>query len=620
MTDGYDDIPSVIAGPVVRHTTRKEINLWIVLRDKPETDSVNIHIYLDRDGHSETESRTETRIVSIGDHCHIALIRCFFDITDPDTELVYYNPEMPGFTPEVLASICYQGEHFPSIRIPHKHTAIAQASCRKPHAECDKDQLKALAKEVRNTLTDTQRPSQLFLTGDQIYADDVAPALLKKLQDSALKLGIPTGRAPDQEQDRKLKEFLNHRYAVLSEKQGFTSGEKASHLVYPSEFLMMYLFAFGGSVSIASPRAFSRIRKVKPLLYIRPVDAKTLRTIRMQLSGQYKADIHRLKAFQRTAQNKVRRLLANTSTYMIFDDHEVTDDWNLSTENMRGLKNSPIGRYLYGNALAAYTLCQHWGNCPASSDALVDLAENLLSYPDATSNERQAPDALWQHDWGYSLNQHPPVFVLDTRTKRIYDKHGNTGLMSDESLSKLEGDIAGFPDTPVRIIVSPTPVYGLTGIEFVQRQTFRYFSDREAWIFHRRTFRKLVDTICAGDNLKNVIILSGDVHYAFLSRRIKKHAPDIYQFSSSASNNKPMMKSVGGINKVLKFFRSLFRKSQHLYLGVSIMKGRQKQTGEVHHVIDEQNTGILYLGTSGNPERAALLCSESGKVIYTLRR
>ena len=37
----------------------------------------------------------------------------------------------------------------------------------------------------------------------------------------------------------------------------------------------------------------------------------------------------RVEAFKRTARS-ARRSLANIPTYMIFDDHEVTDDWNLN--------------------------------------------------------------------------------------------------------------------------------------------------------------------------------------------------------------------------------------------------------------------------------------------------
>ena len=43
----------------------------------------------------------------------------------------------------------------------------------------------------------------------------------------------------------------------------------------------------------------------------------------------YNNDIARLTEIKRTLP-KVRRALANVPTYMIFDDHEISDDWFLN--------------------------------------------------------------------------------------------------------------------------------------------------------------------------------------------------------------------------------------------------------------------------------------------------
>jgi hypothetical protein len=67
-------------------------------------------------------------------------------------------------------------------------------------------------------------------------------------------------------------------------------------------------------------------------------------------------------------QAKVRRALANVPTYMIFDDHDVTDDWNLNPEWCRRVFSTdaqrphPLGREVIRNALASYALFQDWGN------------------------------------------------------------------------------------------------------------------------------------------------------------------------------------------------------------------------------------------------------------------
>lgn len=56
--------------------------------------------------------------------------------------------------------------------------------------------------------------------------------------------------------------------------------------------------------------------------------------------------------------------MANTPTYMIFDDHDVTDDWNLSVKWKEDVKAFKLGKRIVANAVGAYWLCQGFGNNP----------------------------------------------------------------------------------------------------------------------------------------------------------------------------------------------------------------------------------------------------------------
>jgi hypothetical protein len=49
---------------------------------------------------------------------------------------------------------------------------------------------------------------------------------------------------------------------------------------------------------------------------------------------------------------------------MIFDDHEVTDDWNLNKRWRNRVVTRPLGRAVLRNSVMAYTVCQGWGNDP----------------------------------------------------------------------------------------------------------------------------------------------------------------------------------------------------------------------------------------------------------------
>ena len=64
----------------------------------------------------------------------------------------------------------------------------------------------------------------------------------------------------------------------------------------------------------------------------------------------------------------MRRVLANIPSYMIFDDHEVTDDWNMTFSTWKKIYHDPLGMRIIQNALTAYALCQHWGNTPEQFD------------------------------------------------------------------------------------------------------------------------------------------------------------------------------------------------------------------------------------------------------------
>ena len=60
----------------------------------------------------------------------------------------------------------------------------------------------------------------------------------------------------------------------------------------------------------------------------------------------------------------VRRILANVPTYMIFDDHEITDDWNLTQEWRNRVLGTNLGQTILRNGLIAYAVFQALGQRP----------------------------------------------------------------------------------------------------------------------------------------------------------------------------------------------------------------------------------------------------------------
>jgi len=81
------------------------------------------------------------------------------------------------------------------------------------------------------------------------------------------------------------------------------------------------------------------------------------------LEQRHQVNLDQLGAFY-AALPKVRRTLANVPTYMIMDDHDATDDWNLNPIWVDRVNNTSLGRAILRNALASYAVFQDWGNDP----------------------------------------------------------------------------------------------------------------------------------------------------------------------------------------------------------------------------------------------------------------
>ncbi|MEZ4466375.1 MAG: hypothetical protein R3F43_18455 [bacterium] len=123
--------------------------------------------------------------------------------------------------------------------------------------------------------------------------------------------------------------FAAGRRASPLRKAGLSSGAMGSHLITLGEFIGMYLLVWS------------------PVLWaVAGLDG-------VAALADFRASLPR-----------VRRALAHIPTGMMFDDHEVTDDWNIRQSWVDGVGRSALGRRVVRNALAAYAVFQHWGNVP----------------------------------------------------------------------------------------------------------------------------------------------------------------------------------------------------------------------------------------------------------------
>ncbi len=423
-----------------------------------------------------------------------------------------------------------------------------------------------------------ERPQQLLLTGDQIYADDVADALLVQLRavETALmgwqeKLPGISGDSDD------LKP--GHRQDLVEDEAEFTSGEASSHLLTFGEFCAMYLLAWS---PVLWPQDFAALEFKQFFPDEEPVfDNDENLPTQTPLKGRFDRQKPQLKEFL-SSLKEVRRALANISTYMIFDDHEITDDWFLNLDWCLDVLGTKLGKRVINNGLLAYTIFQAWGNTPDQFEpnrpgaSLLKTAANWkngheqqeeilpqFGLPSAATLKTggdlwpQTPAALDNVlRFDYVIDG-PPVVgaggAQEARSFRINVLNSRTGR-------KFATDDRFFRTTPpwlvgpaafasqlnpaaltetnkseLAIVVSPAPVVGVPWVESIQ-DFFSFwgakaFADYEYWGLQKEAVQTLFSRIARLGRVQKAsdpalpdllstraIVLCGDVHYGFGAR------------------------------------------------------------------------------------------------------
>lgn len=397
-----DKLPWLLAGPIVRKVTYDSASVWFVLKENREAE-LNIYLNHSADIKNSWACSGKSKGIQIGEHVFVNCLTVYrkgsfqpgknyyYDIdfgkkpddkqngkTDSDDQNTK-NDLLSELTKLKVIDITYGTDKMPSFAIPPDHLDelnIVHGSCRKPHGE-EYDAMEGIhnmiesALEGKNSLDAKKRPHQFFLTGDQIYADDVADIMLLLIDDAAEKL---FGWDEDKYANAFGKEFLlpGKRSDLVQKIIGFTSsidkfGNKPdiskSHLLKFREFATMYMFAWS---DILWPKKEDVIHVSSLLIenyqYKYPIENR----------GEYGSpqtpsflndELKHIQQFILTIKN-IRKAMANVPVYMMFDDHDVTDDWNLNWKWCKNVYSKELGIASVRNAMAAMTLFQAWGNTP----------------------------------------------------------------------------------------------------------------------------------------------------------------------------------------------------------------------------------------------------------------
>jgi hypothetical protein len=463
---------------------------------------------------------------------------------------------------------------------------ILYGSCRKLHGKGE-DCLAIADEIISASVKDlNKRPCALFLTGDQIYADDVADVLIKYLT----RFGNHLLGWEEQinEVGKTLTDLhIGERQQLLQEYAKFTSENAGNHLFSFGEFAAMYLIAW----NIENwPENYTTGFEKKI------VSQKEQKRLYMQIQQLEQA---------RKVLPAIRRVLANVPTYMICDDHEITDDWNITKEWFEGVKASKCGRQIVANGLAAYWAFQAWGNNPNlyNEDFIHTITDYLGKGGNVTTNDRKYfEDYLWNfHGWTFDVPIDPPTIFLDCRTQRLYDSlQGPPQLINEEELWSVLRAVErlnykkGYPI----ILVSPTPVFGFDLIEKLQEylasKSSVYRWDLETWAANERGFIRFLSFLVHNLRPSHCIFLSGDVHYGFtisatftlLSQSKDREEEEekengnlsmnMAQLNSSALKTTSLTKEVL-LNEVLGHLRQFFESRHSVRIGWNDMSSKSKK-------------------------------------------
>jgi hypothetical protein len=587
-----DQLPLLLAGPILRRTESDAVTVWMALK---ESCRVTLKVYeLDDCNFLVTSQPTLKGVrstVYLGQHLHIVAItarltegdrlhpgRIYAYDLNFDTSISASPPSGKHYTlqqalqsPELPSvNISYFDHQLPTFALPPddlNQLRIVHGSCRKPHGS-GRDALPILDDLIAQySGSANERPHQLFFTGDQIYGDDVADPLLWMLTDAGdtllgWKESLPLTPTPLSQRTSVTSHQLKpgERRHIAEHQAGLTAGlhhqhqRISSHLLSLGEYCASYLFSW------------SPVLWAEELLTQQEVYGDT--STRQRDKKQWAKDIALLQDFHQTLE-KVRRSLANVPTYMIFDDHDISDDWCLNQAWCSRVLSKPLGRRTIQNGLLAYAAFQGWGNTPdqfeagkpgdelltavktwstsAGQDGASEAAiARYLGLPPTTSNV----DSLFTHDdddllilnrdpqaltWHYTVrSQHHEVIVLDTRTWRGYPIHQAATappyLLSPTAFDRQLRTAFQYSDhfnqtqatqIEATFVVAPTNLFHMQILNWIQHWSLKqnkvFDNDvGDAWNINQTAFLELLNVLF--ERRQQIIVLSGDIHHGFAVR------------------------------------------------------------------------------------------------------
>ena len=238
----------------------------------------------------------------------------------------------------------------------------------------------------------------------------------------------------------------------------------------------------------------------------------------------------------------IRWLFANVSTSMLWDDHDMSDDWNISESWVAEMRDRAWWHRRAIGCITSYWIYQHIGNLsPAALDedeiyARVrgnQLAEEVL-FDWAERIESEGAGARWS--FSRDVGGSRAVFV-DSRAGRVLEE-GARRMVDDEEWAWIESQVEGDFDhlliaTTVPWLLSPgldrLEAWSEKACEGTQGKAVAWAAEKarravdfDHWACFGHSFRALRDLLGEvadgrrGGKPASIVVMAGDVHHAYL--------------------------------------------------------------------------------------------------------
>jgi hypothetical protein len=241
---------------------------------------------------------------------------------------------------------------------------------------------------------------------------------------------------------------------------------------------------------------------------------------------------------------EVRWLLSTVPSCMIFDDHDVIDDWNTSAAWVRDMRRTPWWHERIVSGLMSYWVYQHLGNLSPDILEADPLYAAVRATPDATETLRghaAAADAdptltRWSYRRDFGRVR---VLMVDTRAARVLDEQQRS-LLRDSEARWLRAEMLDDPGAYDHLLIGtslpwllPPLIHdgeswnaslcrGERGERWARLgEKIRRAADLEHWAAFPDSFRRLTELLREAGRGPHapatVCVLSGDVHHAYIA-------------------------------------------------------------------------------------------------------